>query len=47
MDDLFVLHSEIDHYPEDLSKKYIQERFSPEDIPKAIDFLNGRRIADQ
>ena len=47
VDDLFVLHSEIDHYPEDLSKKYIQERFSPEDIPKAIDFLNGRRIADQ
>lgn len=47
VDDLFVLNSDIEHYPEDLSKNYIQERFSLRDIQRLIAFLNNRHITDQ
>ena len=47
VEDLFVLNSNIDHYPEDLSKNYIQERFDARDIQRLIDFINSRNSANQ
>lgn len=42
VEELFVLDSNIDHYPEDLSKNYIQERFDVEDIQRLFAFVNER-----
>lgn len=44
---LFVLHSEIDHFPKDISKDYFQERFSGEDIQRMIAFLNRPQTTDR
>jgi hypothetical protein len=46
-EELFVLNSTIDHFPEDLSKNYIQERFDTGDIQRLIAFINSRNNTNQ